>query len=528
MSACGEKATDARSTPQDRSGCRCAVACGHPAGAAAALRILESGGNVVDAALSASAVLTVVMPQATTIGGDAFVLVREANTETVYGLNASGCAPSNALPDRFAHGMHARGALAPVVPGLVKGWHELHQRFGSVQWRDLLADAISLADSGFVVDELLATSIGASLHELEVDEGCSRLFLPTGVPVDTGRILKQPALAATLQTIATEGASSFYEGAVGELLVSHIRRCGGLIEMRDLNAYTTSWVEPLASLHGDHRVFVMPPNSMGVLMLMQLKALSALPAAALTGSNEQRILWQIRAMRAAFETALAEIGDPESMRVSAGDLLAEGTSNAVMQRMLGKLPQPQPVPVGGTACITVADAKGNAACIVQSTFNPFGAHFLDPSTGILFNNRMSGFDHRPGHVNSITAGGRCAHTLNPVIVTRGNALSLVHASPGGVSQTITGMQILVNVIDRKLDLASAVADGRWAMDRRGGLLVEPTVSSAPMPALAHAGLTPRYVDDPYFYGSATTIAVAPNGELRAVADARRQCAADAL
>ena len=188
----------------------------------------------------------------------------------------------------------------------------------------------------------------------------------------------------------------------------------------------------------------------------------------------------------------------------------------------------QPIPAGGTACITVADAAGNAACIVQSIYNPFGAHFLDPGTGILLNNRMAMFDPLPGRINSVAPRKRPAHTLNPVMVLKAGRLRWVYASPGGASQTITGTQVMVNLIDRKLSLARAVEDGRWGVDRKGNILIEPKTPSGIETELRAQGLEARQVQDTYWFGSAKIIECGPDRLLRAVADTRRDACALAM
>jgi gamma-glutamyltranspeptidase len=404
----------------------------------------------------------------------------------------------------------------------------LHRQFATKPWGALLSDAIACATEGFVVTDSLATSVIASAAELQQDEGCRDLFLPKGRPIEAGQSLKQPALAATFIAIAARGADELYGGRVGAAVVERIQTRGGCLDLEDLRAFGTLWAEPLSSEHGGCRLHVMPPNSLGVMMLMQLRALATLPKEALNGDAFRRILWQIRAMRATFGTALPDIGDPSAMRVEGQDLLGALTISTVASRMRAELPDAIPARSGGTACVCVADAKGNAACVVQSTFNPFGAHFLDPETGILFNNRMFGFDARENLPNSIGPRKRCAHTLNPVIVTKGGQLALVYASPGGISQTITGTQVFVNLLDREMGLASAIHDARWAVDRKGDILLEPEVPSAVMSQLMDAGLQVRQMDDPYFYGSPTAIERSPRGELTAVADARRASAACAL
>lgn len=511
-------------TPRTCHGMRAAFASGHVEGTRAAANVFEAGGNVVDAALAASAVLTVCMPHATSVGGDAFFLVRDGATGQIHGLNASGMAPSRARPEVFSGGMEHRGARAPVVPGIVKGWGELHRRFGSTGWPGLLKPAIDLAQGGCAVSDALAQSILAAAPELARDEASTAMFLPDGRPLVAGAVFRQPTLAASLSAIAAQGPDSFYRGDVGSALVRTLDEQGGLMDMTDLAAFDTVWVDPLHATYRGHDVYAMPPNSYGVLMLMQLRALEALPRRLLRGGDRERMLWQIRAMRAVMQNALAEIGDPAFMRVTAADLLSDGRNHAVRECLQRELAGASTMPSGGTACVTVADAMGNAVCIVQSIFNPFGAHLLDPRTGLVLNNRMSGFDHRPGGVNAVAGRKRCAHTLNPVMVAHDGQLRLVYASPGGVSQTITGTQILVNLIDRNLGLADAIGAPRWATDRHGGILLEPQGRADVMAALLAAGLPARQEKNAYLFGSATAVLCSADGTLSAVGDARRQAA----
>jgi gamma-glutamyltranspeptidase/glutathione hydrolase len=319
-----------------------------------------------------------------------------------------------------------------------------------------------------------------------------------------------------------------YEGEVGKKLTDYICSAGGLLSLEDLRRCSADWVEPVRGGFDGHEIFVMPPNSYGVLMLMQLQSLAALPKEQLDGDAVTRLCWQMRAMRAAFSVGQEEIGDPSSMRIGNQHFLEEGTIGKVRARMFGQPGAPQTAPCGGTACVTVADALGNAVSIVQSIFNPFGAHFMDPNTGIILNNRMFGFDHMPGRVNSIGPGKRSAHTLNPVMVTKEGELRWVYASPGGISQTITGMQVLVNLITRRLGICQAIHTGRWAVDRGGNILVEPTMPEDVLAALAAAGLPARHEEDGYLFGSVTVIQRDSATLLRAAADTRREASAMAV
>jgi gamma-glutamyltranspeptidase/glutathione hydrolase len=338
-------------------------------------------------------------------------------------------------------------------------------------------------------------------------------------------LLSQPMLSKTLGVIASSGADALYEGQIAARLTSYIQYAGGVLSVEDMKRFSPIWVDPLLTTYRGYDVAAMPPNSFGVLMLMQLQSLAALQSGTLNSDAISRMRWQIRAMRASFDVGLPEIGDPSFMKVNGEDLISDSTIAAVRDRMLRGYLGAQPGPTGGTACVTVADAKGNAVCVVQSIFNPFGAHFLDPNTGIVLNNRMFGFDHTPGRVNSVAPGKRPAHTLNPVMVMRNGHLRWVYASPGGISQTITGTQILVNLIERQLDIAAAINEGRWAVDRGGNVLIEPRVPPNVLQGLNDEGIPAKLEEDAYLFGSATVIQRDADDQLRAAGDMRREACA---
>src|SRR4051812_34945360 len=250
------------------------VVAGHSAATLAGVSVLKRGGSIIDAMISASAALTVVVGQATSLGGDCFLLFHEAKSGRTVGLNASGTAPQGATPERFADGMKIHGALAPVVPGLVRGWDVMHRRYGVLPWKSLFDDAIALAES-YPVSHSLAERFSSSLDRIKADPGCASIYMPNGRAIQIGDMLRQPALARTLRTIADEGADAFYDGAIAQQIDKFFEERGGLIRASDLAAYEPLWTEPAAGDYRGYCVEVMPPNSLGVLLLMQLNGLGA-------------------------------------------------------------------------------------------------------------------------------------------------------------------------------------------------------------------------------------------------------------
>jgi gamma-glutamyltranspeptidase len=404
----------------------------------------------------------------------------------------------------------------------VRAWDVLHRRFGKLAWRELFDDAVDLAGNGHPVSQILAERIPDDRALLAADPGCAALYLPGGRAVQPGDLLRQPALARTLHGIASDGADSFYRGETARRMAAYFAANGGLISEADLAEYAPLWVEPASIDYRGHHVTVMPPNSYGILLPMQLAGLSAVSGDELIADPVRRLGYQMSAMKAAFEHGRPLIADPNDVPDAVARALGDEMS-ARMRAAVLAMPGATRVPEGGgTSCLMLADAEGNAICVVQSVFNVFGSAFLEPSTGILFNNRMQGFTHHPGRINSVGPGRRPAHTLCPVMVERDGTVRYVLASPGGVSQTLTIAQLLTHLFDGGRDVAAAVEAPRWCNARDGQFLIEGDFPEAIVPELAAMGHSVTRAPDPYFYGSAKAIERLPSGMLAGAGDHRRE------
>jgi gamma-glutamyltranspeptidase/glutathione hydrolase len=499
------------------------IVSGHPAATLAGIDTLRRGGNLVDAMVAASSALAVVVGQATSIGGDCFLLFHEARSGRTFGLNASGVAPALAAPARFPDGMKTRGPLAAVVPGLVRAWDAMHRRFGSLPWKNLFDRAIELAE-GHPVSKVLAERLPESRAALAADPGCAAIYLPDGRPIGAGELLRQAALGATLGAIATHGAEEFYAGELARRAARFHEEHGGLIRTSDLAAFEPLWVEPIATDYRGHQVEVMPPNSYGVLLLLQLNALAGLDRETLTRSLAQRLAYQIRAIQAAF-AGVPLIADPRAIPDAVDRLLAPEMTARVQQAVVGGTADARVADRGGTSCLLLADTDGNAISLVQSVFNVFGAMCLDSGTGILFNNRMQGFTHRAGEPNRVGPGRRPAHTLCPVLVRRNGRVRFALATPGGLSQTLTNVQVLSYLLDEGRDVAAAVEAPRWCNTRTGDVLIDGEFPPSVLAELAALGHRVERADDAYFYGSAKAIELLDAGTLAGGADYRREACA---
>jgi gamma-glutamyltranspeptidase len=455
------------------------------------------------------------------LGGVCFLLYREAKSGRTVGLNASGTAPQLANLHHFPDGMKAHGPLASVVPGLVRAWDVMHRRFGKLPWEALFDSAIALAEA-HPVSQVLATRIPAHADALRKDPGCAAVYFPHGKPIGVGETLRQPALANTLRRIAYEGADAFYQGDIAAAVERYVVAHGGLLRAGDLALYRPLWTEPIAADYRGHRVETMPPNSPGALLLMQLEGLAAVESRVLTTDPARRLACQMSAMKAAFAEGVPYIADPAAVPQAAAHLLAPEMRAKMQAAVLATGGANPGRDSGGTSCILLADREGNAISLIQSIFNVFGAAFLEPGTGILFNNRMQSFTAAPGKVNSLAPGKRPAHTLSPVIALKEKRLHYALATPGGLSQTLTNVQVLSYLLDGGLDVQAAVEAPRWCNTKSGDFLIEREFPEEILPALAALGHRAERRDDGYFYGSAKAIERLPSGNLAGGADFRRE------
>jgi len=511
---------------QAASGRNYAVVSGHALASGAALDILKAGGNPVDAALAGAAVLTVALPHACTLGGDCFLLVHAKGRS--HGLNGSGPSPSG-LPADVAPERLSRGPLSVAVPGMLGAWEALHRRFGSKPWASLMAPAAALARDGVPASREYVASLHMNLAPLLKDPGSRALFMPDGHPVAQDTTLYQPALAAAFDSIAAEGAQALYRGWIGERLCQALGRLGGVMSRADLAAYEPIWVEPLAHRYRGLTLRVMPPNSYGLAMLLQLAALDGTPLARHKPGTAERLRLLMLAARAAFKLGAPYFADPRASAGRLADALGPEMIEGLRAALAETGPAAEPPRGRGTAVISVGNAAGEGVTIVQSVFAPFGSLVSDAETGIVFNNRLFGFSAVPGHINAPAPSKRPAHTLSPAMAFDGDRLAMLLGTPGGSGQTITLTQVLTNLVDQKLDLETAIALPRWSMDLKGNFALEPEIE-ADMPArLAALGVEarPATEDQRYFFGSAECVTLDPQRGLLAVADFRREAAAAA-
>jgi gamma-glutamyltranspeptidase len=447
---------------------RLGLATPHVAATEAGQSIFAAGGNAVDAAVAAAAVLTVVYPHMCTMGGDLFALVFDPKRGAV-GFNASGAAPRDRTAEdlRRAHGqMPAVGPDTVTVPGILGGWESLHAWAGRLSWEAIIQRAGRLAEAGCSVSPSLAAALREVADLAAGDEGMSEIFFREGRPISEGETFVQPALARTLDEVAKAGSKAFYEGDTGASYVRGLQRLGCRLSRDDLCAYETSVVEPLSGDFRGWEVLTVPPNSQGYTLLQTLCAWRQLdlnpdPLSA-DASQVARIFSRVAAER---DRALA---DPRRMHTTVAELLSEEHVLALLDASDGAESSPsvasdtpKSAPSGDTIAVVAVDDEGLGVSIIQSVFEAFGACLLEPSTGIVAQNRGACFTLDPASPNVFAGGQRPLHTLMPVMVKRNGRLRIVAGTMGGRAQFQIHAQILARLLCDRAPLQDALDAPRW-------------------------------------------------------------------
>ncbi len=463
----GPVASDGRWTSRGR---RFAVAT--PCGDAtqAAVEAFAHGGNAADAAVTASAVLSVVYPHMCGIGGDLIALVVRPGLRTV--VNATGASAMEIQPDRVraAHGsMPADGPLPVTVPGAVAAWAVLIERFGRLTLSEALAPAVTFAEQGMTVAGSVARALRRHGDRLRRDPGMRAVMMPDGRVPGEGESLRQPALAASLRAIAEEGPEALYGGPVGRRFIDGLRALGSPLTYEDLRRHTTEVVPPLAQAYRGLDVLVPPPNSQGFVLA---EILSCVEQGRIVPDHlgpEAAALAQIFAAASADRDRF--LADPRYTAVPVDHLLSRGhiqellvnVSLAAGTRAVERRGS------GDTVGITAAGDDGLWVSINHSLYDAFGSGILDAATGIIAHNRGSSFSLDPGSPNRLEGGRRPAHTLMPVVASRGDSPVIASATMGRSAHAQIHAQLLMSVIDQGLSAFEAVSRPRWLV---GGLHAE--------------------------------------------------------
>lgn len=434
------------------------AAASQPLAVSAAIGILQDGGSFIDAAIALSAVICVVEPGASHLGGDAFLVTHHAASKSNLAFNGSGEAPNKASAAAFDGQIPLHGYKSATVPGLVSTWFEAHARYGKLPMAQLLAPAIDYAENGFAATSGFVRRIANHLTNFPETDLFSSLGLD--VDVSVGDLVTQKDLANSLRLIARDGRKAFYEGEIARKLVM---ATNGWFSAEDLEAHSTRVLNPLSIKYRDITIYGQPPPSQGMILMEELLLAERFDLAGM--SQAEQIHIGVEAKKIGFADRNAILGDPEIIDVNVEQILSPSHINErLLQISLNEAKQDvAPISEGrDTTYFLVADSEGNAVSWIQSIFERFGSSWAIPASGIILNNRLTGFNLDVQSPNYLQPGKRPVHTLNAWTATKEDgSLYLVGGTPGGNIQVQTNLQLLVNMIDLKMNVQEAIEAPRW-------------------------------------------------------------------
>ncbi len=440
------------------------IATSHPQAALAGIEVLRAGGTAADAAVAACALLGVIEPQSTGIGGDCFALVQPKGEGRIMAYNGSGRAPAAATVDwyleRKIHSVPLTSAHAVSVPGAIDAWARILQDHGRLGLDRLLQPAIRAAEDGYVVAPRVAFDWNNQFEKLKNGTNTARYFLPRGKAAVAGDVIRQPELAQTLRVIAKDGPKGFYTGAVAEDMVQTLRGIGGLHTLEDFANHQTEVTAPIGTTYKDYDVWQCPPNGPGITMLVMLNILSRFDLTRIDPLSVERFHLEAEAARIAYMMREQHIGDPEHMTTEVASILAkefadEYISQISLEKLLD-LPNVAPPMNPETVYITVVDRDRNVCSFINSIAHSFGSAIVSNETGVLLQNRAGGFRIQPGHPNCIGPGKRPLHTIIPALATRGGRAQMSFGVMGGQYQPVGQTRVLTNILDYGCDVQEAI------------------------------------------------------------------------
>ncbi len=473
------------------------VATSQPLASTAALRVLQDGGNAVDAAITAAAVLNVVEPMSTGIGGDMFALLYMQQDGKPVGLNGSGWAGSKATVDFFRSRkldrLAATGMHSVSVPGAVAGWYKLHQRYGKLPMSRILAPAIDYAEKGFPVSDIIARQWSRGHDKLLAAPDARRHLLVQGAHAPAhGEIFRMPELALSFRLIAEQGRDVFYKGEIAKKIVAFSGKQDGMLTLADLADFDAQWVEPVSASYRGCDIYELGPQTQGITAIEMLNILEGFDMKSLGHNSAEYLHVMIEAKKLAFADRDAYIADPGKVRVPVARLISKGYA-AERRKLIDPdhamdAPPPGMSQDGDTVYLTVVDAERNAVSFINSLFESFGSGLVAGDTGIVLHNRGALFQLDPNHPNAVAPRKRPFHTLIPGMVLKDRKPYFSFGVMGGDMQPQGHMQVLANLIDFGMD-AQEAGDAPRFRHSGGAVLLESAFDPEVLNALKRKGHT---------------------------------------
>jgi gamma-glutamyltranspeptidase/glutathione hydrolase len=484
------------------------VSTSHPLAAQAGLRILWQGGNAVDAAIAAAAVLTIVEPVSCGLGSDAFCILWDG--KALHGLNASGRAPQAWTPDYFQkkYGPDAmqppkRGIDSVTVPGAVASWVAMSERFGKLPFADLMQSAIEIAERGYLLSVVVQEKWAAPVDELRSQPGFTEHFLPRGRAPHVGELFQFPAAARGLRAIANTKGQAFYGGEIAHALEKFSNAHGGSLKASDFAAYQADWVTPISQNYRGHTLHEIPPNGQGIAALITLGILGNFDLAALVRDGVDSQHLQIEAMKLAFADVYRYVADEASMEVTAQQML--DPSYLKQRAALIDMKKAQDFKAGnpakgGTIYLTAADENGMMVSFIQSNYMGFGSGCVEPEFGISLQNRGHAFAVRTGGLNLanlVAPGKRPFHTIIPAFLTKDGQPVMSYGVMGANMQPQGHVQTLVRMLDYQQNPQTACDAPRWRYNEGLVINVESAMDPHTVKGLQALGHQMEVINDSY-------------------------------
>ena len=481
------------------------VSTSHPLAAQAGLRILQQGGNAVDAAVATAAVMTLVEPVSNGLGSDSFCILWDG--KKLHGLNASGCAPQAWTPDYFKrkYGADARtppqrGMDSVTVPGAVASWVALSERFGKLPFADLMAPAIETAERGYLVPPVVQQKWEAATSLLQSQPGFAQGFLPWGRAPEVGELFRFAAAARAFKSIAASKGESFYRGEIAAAIEKFSTANGGSLKASDLANWKPEWVEPISRDYRGYTLHEIPPNGQGIAALIALGILEKFDIASMPVDSVASQHLQIEAMKLAFADVYHHVAESSSMAVTHLQMLDDDYLASRAKLIDVKKAQNFGVgnPVkGGTIYLTAADESGMMVSFIQSNYMGFGSGCVEPEFGISLQNRGHGFNLDPASANVVAPGKRPFHTIIPAFLTKGGQPVMSFGVMGGTMQPQGHMQTLVRMLDYKQNPQAACDAPRWRFNAGLEINVESAMNPKTIEGLGALGHRMEVINDSY-------------------------------
>ena len=435
------------------------AATSHPLATQAAIDILQQGGNAIDAAIAANAVLGLVEPTGCGIGGDLFAIVWDAKTQQLYGLNSSGPSPQamtiDFVKDQGLEKIPAYGPLPVTVPGAVAGWTALHKKFGRKNFKSLFSSAINYAENGFPVTELIAYYLDGSSKRFKDYPNFADVWMKNGATPKKGEVFKNPALANTYKQISNTYGEAFYKGDIAENMATFIQEQGGLLTVEDLANFIPEWIDPVSTNYRGYDVWELPPNGQGIAALQILNILENFDIKSMKLDSAEYVHLFTEAKKLAFEDRAYYYADPNFADIPTTTLISKPYAQERLKLIDPKQAKDSynaGLENGDTIYLTVADKNGNMVSLIQSNYRGMGSGMVPKGAGFMLQDRGEMFSLDPDHKNSLVGGKRPFHTIIPAFITKNDKPFISFGLMGGAMQPQGHAQIVINLIDFGMNL----------------------------------------------------------------------------